>query len=264
MRNCNISNMVQLAQALGQFFGEKGTGLEILVCGDSSFGANLLMLSCNRKSDSDEVVKGLPELPPELAANLTSTKIDNVLMTKNSPPVQKAAVKPGPARQRCLPQGILGDFPGLSYDSVFSAPATARRRGGRGQGASGRVRLVACCATTPRYYKLSKAAALHVPLRLLCRVSAGPWYATAQTQESCGESPPVTIVTFQGAPQPLTVGWFGEIDEGPPPFTPPTIFRLKTDGDPGKCTCCGDYKMCFDQSGRPSGCQLSCPDGVIQ
>jgi hypothetical protein len=139
--------MVQLAQALGQFFGEKGTGLEILVCGDSSFGANLLMLSCNRKSDSDEVVKGLPELPPELAANLTSTKIDNVLMTKNSPPVQKAAVKPGPARQRCLPQGILGDFPGLSYDSVFSAPATARRRGGRGQGASGRVRLVACCAT---------------------------------------------------------------------------------------------------------------------
>ena len=56
--------------------------------------SSVLILSCSRTPDPNDVVKRLPELPPQLAANLTSTKIDNVLMTKDPPKVEKPAALP--------------------------------------------------------------------------------------------------------------------------------------------------------------------------
>jgi hypothetical protein len=194
---------------------------------------SVLILSCSQTPDPNDVVKRLPELPPELAANLTSTKIDNVLMTKDPPKVQQPlAPPPLEACDRkctayvsypmtiCFPPGQLPDreweTAGAQVEALGWSPAAQ---------------------PAPRYYKLSKPTGLP---HLLCRVTNGPWLAKVDVTESC-DGGADSILEIRGAPQLFSVGWVGGISGIPPPFNPQAFacaIALDENKKP-KCKCCG-------------------------
>ena len=209
---------------------------------------SVLILSCNRTPDPNEVVNRLPELPPQLAANLTSTKIDNVLMTKDPPPVQKVAVKPLiPIGKSCAknyvayvnyPMTVCFPPDAAPLEELTFAKAQADPPGW------------SPASQPARYYKLSRSGAA----RLFCRVNGGPWFARVTTTESC-DNRINSALAITGAPQFLTVIWSGEIDDVPPPFNP-NYFALQGE----VCSCCGT--QCPDGTCRPNG--ISCPNPVPQ
>jgi hypothetical protein len=184
---------------------------------------SVLILSCSQTPDPNDVVKRLPELPPELAANLTSTKINNVLMTKDPPPVKKGK-PPEDNPERCVkeyaayvvypmtvcfPPELLTDSELLGVKAQADAPgwSPASQPG-------------------PRYYKLTKSDRLPS----ICRISGGPWYADAATIHDC-DGLAVSHLGIVGAPQQFTVVWDGDISAVPPPFNP-NSFSLKKDQPP--------------------------------
>ncbi len=205
---------------------------------------SVLTVSCSRTPNPNDLVNRLPELPPKLADNLTSTKIANVLMTKDPPPVQKASVTPRLAKQRSCVK---------NYDAYVVYPMTVcfppgDLLGPDLAGAKAQAELPGWSPVSQpaRYYKLSRSSAA----RLFCRVSGGPWYAQVTTTESC-DVPDQSVLTITGAPQPLTVVWFGGINDVPPPFNPNSFaFEGET------CSCCGGFTSCPDGRCVPHG--VSC------
>ena len=172
---------------------------------------SVLILSCSRTPDPNDVVKRLPELPPQLAANLTSTKIDNVLMTKDPPKVVKPA---GPPKLQACTRNYVAyvSYPMTVCFPPEELPDREWETAGAQVDAPG---WSPASQPAPRYYKLSKSTGPH----LLCRVTNGPWLAEVTTNESCdgGADSPLTIT---GVPQPFSVAWLGGISDIPPPFNP--------------------------------------------
>jgi hypothetical protein len=206
---------------------------------------SVLILSCNRTPDPNDVVNRLPELPPEVAANLTSTKIDNVLMTKDPPPVH-GDVKPLDTPRACIKRYVAY----VVYPMTICFPPDVLREG---ELVSAKAQADApgwSPASQPatRYYKLSKIDRLPS----ICRVSGGPWYAEVTTTEDCDGSA-ISALTITGAPQPFSVSWDGGINAVPPPFNP-SSFALAGQNCQGQC--CGGFDQCLNGKCVPRG--VSC------
>lgn len=194
---------------------------------------SVLIGSCNRTPNPSDLLKRLPELPPQLAHNLRSTKIANVLMTKDPPPVQKAAVKPLLPKQRSCVK---------NYDAYVVYPMTLCFPPGdllgpelAGAKAQAEPPGWSPASQPARYYKLSRSSFAS----LFCRVSGGPWYARVTTTESCADLPDQSVLTILGAPQPLTVVWSGGINDVPAPFNS-NSFAFEGEA----CSCCGGFTPC--------------------
>jgi hypothetical protein len=216
------------------------------------FALSVLMLSCTRTSEHNDVVNRLPELPPQIANNLVPTKIDNVFMTKSPPPVRKApvAVTLLPKQRSCIknydayviyPMTVCFP-PAILTDELELAAAKTQTDPPGWSPASG----------SARYYKLSQSSSARFANPLFCRVSGGPWYAQVTTTESCDDSvPDNSVLAILGAPQPLTVTWFGGINDVPPPFNP-NLFAFEGES----CPCCSGFTQCPDERCVPHG--VSC------
>jgi hypothetical protein len=214
-----------------------------------------LLISCSRSSSKFDVVERLPELPAYLANNLAPTKIENVLMTKSPPPVNKVPAKSAlmTKQQACTkkyaayvvyPMTVC--FPpthllGVAETDLAAATAQANPAGW------------SPASQATRYYKLSGSRiARFTPL--FCRVSGGPWEAEVTTTESCDDLPDQSVLEIGDAPQPLTVQWSGGINDIPPPFNPNTFILVAAE----TCTCCSGFVQCPTGECVPIG--VTCPN----
>ena len=223
--------------------GQMLTALKSLSAVIALSALSVLILSCSRTPDPNDVVKRLPELPPQLAANLTSTKIDNVLMTKDPPKVVKPA---GPPKLQACTRDYVAY---VSYPmTVCFPPEELPDREWETAGAQVEApKWSPASQPAPRYYKLlSKSTG---PPYLLCRVTNGPWLAEVTTNESC-DGGADSLLTITGVPQPFSVAWLGGISDIPPPFNPNAFSGLTE----LPCKCCG--VLCPD--GRCVAQEVNC------
>jgi len=198
-------------------------------------GCALLVLHCTRRQDA--AFNKLPELPPELAANLVPSQTAPVLVTRAPQPTppRPPSLPPPPAINRAqfctaryvayvpFPMTICYSFSDL-VANVLENPAQSPR-------------VSTPRPEPPKYYKLTSKRNLG---SFFCRVSGGPWYAAVHEQESCSDSLPThCVLEFLSAPEHVVMQWDGTLKDVPPPINP-NLFALAG----RSCSCCPGFKTC--------------------